>query len=95
MVKEMAESRMSMEKEKNMNEIWDVLAKRIIYFLMFFSIVLELSYFYLIVRPSDFMDGRDLVDYFQIVILVPFILQIFLGYIIGRLNKKRRRFQSF
>ena len=95
MVKEMAESRMSMEKEKNMNEIWDVLAKRIIYFLMFFSIVLELSYFYLIVRPSDFMDGRDLVDYFQIVILVPFILQIFLGYIIGRLNKKRRRLRSF
>ena len=75
---------MRMEKEKNINEIWDVRTKRIMYFLTFFSVIVELNYFYVIVRPSDTLNGRDLVDYFQIVILLPFVLQLFLCYVIGR-----------
>lgn len=84
-----------MEKEKNINEIWDVLTKRIIYFLTFFSIIVELIYFYVIVRPSDTLNGRDLVDYFQIVILLPFVLQLFLCYVIGRIKKQRCLLRSF
>lgn len=86
---------MRMEKEKNINEIWDVLTKRIMYFLTFFSVIVELIYFYVIVRPSDTLNGRDLVDYFQIVILLPFVLQLFLCYVIGRINKQRRILRSF
>lgn len=86
---------MRMEKEKNINEIWDVLTKRIMYFLTFFSVIVELIYFYVIVRPSDTLNGRDLVDYFQIVILLPFVLQLFLCYVIGRIKKQRRILRSF
>lgn len=86
---------MRMEKEKNINEIWDVLTKRIMYFLTFFSVIVELIYFYVIVRPSDTLNGRDLVDYFQIVILLPFVLQLFLCYVIRRINKQRRILRSF
>ena len=86
---------MRMEKEKNINEIWDVRTKRIMYFLTFFSVIVELIYFYVIVRPSDTLNGRDLVDYFQIVILLPFVLQLFLCYVIRRINKQRRILRSF
>ena len=86
---------MRMEKEKNINEIWDVRTKRIMYFLTFFSVIVELNYFYVIVRPSDTLNGRDLVDYFQIVILLPFVLQLFLCYVIGRIKKQRRILRSF
>ena len=86
---------MRMEKEKNINEIWDVRTKRIMYFLTFFSVIVELIYFYVIVRPSDTLNGRDLVDYFQIVILLPFVLQLFLCYVIGRIKKQRRILRSF
>ena len=86
---------MRMEKEKNINEIWDVRTKRIMYFLTFFSVIVELNYFYVIVRPSDTLNGRDLVDYFQIVILLPFVLQLFLCYVIRRINKQRRILRSF
>lgn len=86
---------MRMEKEKNINEIWDVRTKRIMYFLTFFSVIVELNYFYVIVRPSDTLNGRDLVDYFQIVILLPFVLQLFLCYVIGRIKKQRRIVRSF
>ena len=86
---------MRMEKEKNINEIWDVRTKRIMYFLTFFSVIVELIYFYVIVRPSDTLNGRDLVDCFQIVILLPFVLQLFLCYVIRRINKQRRILRSF
>ena len=86
---------MRMEKEKNINEIWDVRTKRIMYFLTFFSVIVELIYFYVIVRPSDTLNGRDLVDYFQIVILLPFVLQLFLCYVIRRIKKQRRILRSF
>lgn len=88
---------MLMEKEKNINiyEIWDVWIKRILFFLIFLSITIELAYFYLEIRPFNDMNGRDLVDYFQIIILLPFLIQIFLCYFIGRLNKKRKKTKSF